>query len=87
MKTVRVMMGSLQLHQAESRCGCSSLMGCVWLCVRGGLRNLESRAVKAAEINRGEEQLATYSKENTNCRNVKAKDSWGRERKRESLGA
>lgn len=73
----------MQLHQAESRYGCSSLMGCVWLCVCGGLRNSESRAVKPAEINRGEEQLTAYSKENSNCKNVKAKDSWGRERKRE----
>lgn len=44
-------------------------MGCVWLHARGGLRNLESRAVKAAEVSRGKEQPAAYSKENSKYKN------------------
>lgn len=44
-------------------------MGCVWLHAHGGLRNLESRAVKAAEVSRVKEQLAAYSKENSKYKN------------------
>lgn len=60
-------------------------MGCVWLHAHGGLRNLESRAVKAAEVSRVKEQLAAYSKENSKYKNLKGKGQLGkRENKRES---
>lgn len=44
-------------------------MGCVRLHAHGGLSNRESRAVKAAEVSRGKEQLAAYSKENSKYKN------------------
>lgn len=57
------------IRQSPDRYSCSRLMGCVWLHAHGGLRNLESRAVKAAEVSRVKEQLAAYSKENSKYKN------------------